>query len=312
MIFYPEGTKISKAPSNITELMQTMHTKQIVEAVAISCDSSRNLHFNLGEINAIMPKEECTYNAKESDVRDIAILSRVGRKTCFIIKDIVFDDNDVYALISRKEAQIQCMEEYINAINIGDVISAKVTHLENFGAFCDIGCGIIALLPIDCMSVSRISSAADRFYQGQEIYCIVKNKDIFGRLVLSTKELFGTWTQNAANYHIGQSVIGIVRSIETYGVFIELAPNLTGLAENTIDVKCGQCVSVFIKNIQEEKMKIKLSILQKVDDVPTKHYTYSQTSGHVHKWVYSTQNSTKFMQTVFDENTINDYNDTIL
>ena len=37
-----------------------------------------------------------------------------------------------------------------------------VTHIEPFGAFCDVGCGISALLPIDCMSVSRISSPADR------------------------------------------------------------------------------------------------------------------------------------------------------
>ena len=51
----------------------------------------------------------------------------------------------------------------------GDVINAKVTHLEPFGAFVDIGCGIIGLLSIENISVSRISHPKDRFYVGQNI-----------------------------------------------------------------------------------------------------------------------------------------------
>ena len=51
---------------------------------------------------------------------------------------------------------------------------AKITHLETFGAFCDIGCGNVALLPIDAISVSRISHPKDRFQVGDNIKAIVK------------------------------------------------------------------------------------------------------------------------------------------
>ncbi len=308
MLFYPENTKIPSAPQNIEAITHAIIEKNIYEACALSCDAQRNLHFNLGEIRGFMPRNECAYTETNTPVRDIAILSRVGRKTCFVIKDIVINNGDVYALLSRKNAQTTCKEQYINKLKSGDIISAKITHLENFGAFCDVGCGISALLPIDCMSVSRIVSTHDRFKLGQDIYCVVKNKDELGRLVLSTKELFGTWLENANMFHIGQTVIGIVRSIETYGVFIELAPNLTGLAEYSDDIECGRCVSVFIKNIQPEKMKIKLSVLNIVDDIPKKEYTYTKTSGHISKWMYSTEGGVKFMQTVFDEEADIDYN----
>ncbi len=61
--------------------------------------------------------------------------------------------------------------------------ACTVTHIEPFGAFCDVGCGISALLPIDCMSVSRISSPADRVSVGQQILCALKNRDAQGRFV---------------------------------------------------------------------------------------------------------------------------------
>ncbi|MGL0910084.1 hypothetical protein ACSTB0_13670, partial [Faecalibacterium wellingii] len=42
--------------------------------------------------------------------------------------------------------------------------------------------------------------------------------------------LLGTWEENAAGFTVGETVVGIVRSVEEYGTFIEIAPNLAGLA----------------------------------------------------------------------------------
>ncbi|MFQ9410391.1 MAG: hypothetical protein ACLR1T_04200 [Evtepia gabavorous] len=46
-----------------------------------------------------------------------------------------------------------------------------MTHLEGFGAFVDVGCGVVSLIGIENCSVSRISHPARRFTVGQEI-CI--------------------------------------------------------------------------------------------------------------------------------------------
>ena len=122
--------------------------------------------------------------------------------------------------------------------NPGDIIPARVTHLEQFGCFVDVGCGIPSLIPIDAISVSRISHPSDRFKVGQDIKVIIKSLDN-GRIWLSHKELFGTWSENAAMFKTGETVSGIVRSVEDYGIFIELTPNLAGLAEPRHEVSVG-------------------------------------------------------------------------
>ena len=84
-------------------------------------------------------------------------------------------------------------------------------------------------------------------------------------------------------------MVGIVRSVEEYGTFIEIAPNLAGLAESCTDLAPGQAVSVYIKNILPEKMKIKLVI----------ELRYFITEGHLDRWVYSTPGSSKRIETDF-------------
>ena len=96
--------------------------------------------------------------------------------------------------------------------------------MEPFGAFCDIGAGISALLPIDSISVSRIPHPNARFSTGQNIRAIVKSCDELGRITLSHRELLGTWEENSAAFKAGETVPGIVRSVEKYGIFVELTP----------------------------------------------------------------------------------------
>ena len=183
----------------------------------------------------------------------------------------------------------------------GDVIEARITRLDPFGAFCDIGCGIISLLPIDCMSVSRISHPRDRFRNGQIIKAVVKNTaDEFGRITLTHRELLGTWEENASKFTSGQTAAGIVRSIEDYGVFVELAPNLAGLAECREDVEVGQSAAVFIKNIIPDRMKVKLAIIDCSDrenSIPD--YDYPDID-HIDRWKYSPDNCEKLIESVFE------------
>ena len=113
---------------------------------------------------------------------------------------------------------------------------------------------------IDCISVSRISHPSDRFTLGQTIQAVVTSVSDF-RIGLSHKELLGTWMENAAKFAVGETVSGIVRSVESYGIFVELTPNLAGLAEPKEHILPKQRASVYIKAIIPEKMKIKLVLI---------------------------------------------------
>ncbi|MBQ5746985.1 MAG: 30S ribosomal protein S1, partial [Clostridia bacterium] len=108
-----------------------------------------------------------------------------------------------------------------------------------------------------------------------------------GRIALSHKELLGSWEENAGRFEIGQTVAGIVRSIENYGIFVELAPNLAGLAEYKAGVEVGEVASVYIKNIIPQKMKVKLVIIDSYSsDKSFIKNEYFITEGNVADWKY--------------------------
>ena len=265
--FYPEGVLINTAVnknalSSLQGIKEAAARGQILEGRAVLCDKEHNLHIDMGVMKGIIPRNEGAVGIEEGYIRDIALISRVGKNVCFVIDEIRKNsEGRLYAVLSRKKAQRKVIEEYSDKLNIGDIIEVKVSHLENFGAFCDIGAGVTALLPIEAISVSRIPHPSARFFVGQTIRCVVSGRDELGRLSLSHKELLGTWEENAALFRIGETVPGIIRSVESYGVFIELAPNLAGLAEYNPDVKEGMSAAVYIKNIIPERKKIKLIIV---------------------------------------------------
>jgi len=303
--YFPEGwlsdTVTNKkkifTPLSITQAMQS---GDILEAAVLMCDADHNLIVNLGCMNGIIPRVDGAVGIKEGTVRDIALISRVGKSVCFTVKCVETDSGGkMYAILSRREAQIQCSDNYISKLTPGDVIDARVTHLETFGAFCDIGCGIIAMLPIDSISVSRIAHPRDRFRIGDDIKVVVKQIMPDGRVMLSHKELLGTWEENADLIKAGQTVTGIIRSVESYGVFVEITPNLAGLAEPKADVSVGQQASVFIKSIIREKMKVKLIIIDSFDSyyvTPIKYFTDEE---HLDEWYYSPPDSVKQIYTEF-------------
>ena len=283
------------------DLEQCMATGEILQSTALAFDTNSRLRFDLCGFKAYMPYAECVEPAKGEHIKDIAVLTRVGRPTCFVItgSTVEADGETIYAL-SRAQAQRTCHRQYLDQLEAGSVIPCTVTHIENFGAFCDVGCGISALLPIDCLSVSRISSPADRVSVGQQLLCAIKNRDAQGRIVLTLRELLGTWSENAACFAPGETVVGIVRSVEDYGVFIEISPNLAGLAEFDPQLPPGQTVSVYIKNILPEKMKIKLVVVNKNLDQPLRFEPhYFVTAGKMKSWIYSTPQSRKQIETVF-------------
>ena len=254
-------------------------------------------------MRGIIPKEEAQY-LKNEETKDIAILTRVGKTVCFTVQGFERDPSgEVVAILSRRLAQKECMHSFIETLAPGDIIPAKITHLEAFGAFVDIGCGIISLLSIDSISVSRISHPSERLAVGDTVYTVVKSIDERGRIYVSSRELLGSWQENANLFTEGQTVRGIVRSVESYGVFVELKPNLAGLAEYKEDVSIGQTAAVYIKSIIPEKMKIKLIIIDAHDaqtyTEPLEYFIDTEAVSHIDRWVYSPKESKRIIESVF-------------
>ncbi len=301
--FNPEGwnsTELKKNRYTSADLAEAKIQETVLEAPVVMCDATHNLVVNLGCMKGVIPRAEGALGISEGLTRDIALISRVGKPVCFVVSEITTDaSGKPYALLSRRRAQELCREYILNNFKNGDITPAKVTHLESFGAFCDIGCGNIALLPIDAISVSRISHPKDRFYVGENIKAVIKSIADDGKITLSHKELLGTWDENAEMFCAGQTVSGVVRSVEDYGVFVEITPNLAGLAEPKCGVKVGQQASVYIKSIIREKMKIKLIIIDSFDTGYSPEIKYFYDGNNISEWDYSPTDCSKKIFTKF-------------
>jgi small subunit ribosomal protein S1 len=308
--YKPEGSLIKNERnyqllSSKSGLDRALEEQIILEAPVILCNHNFDLHVELPfGMRGIIPREEVEYSNKGDHIKDIAILTRVGKTVCFkVIGYRTSQSGELTAILSRRAAQRECIENYLNTLVPGDIIPAKVTHLESFGAFLDVGCGRISLLSIDSISVSRISHPSARLSVGDMIYVVVKSIDDRGRIFLSGRELLGTWEENAAIFSEGQTVRGVIRSVENYGIFVELAPNLAGLAEYRDDVYPGQTAAVYIKSIIKDKMKIKLIIIDTDDShqppSPLPYFIDPEEISHIDYWRYSPMVSSKVIETVF-------------
>ena len=308
MQFHPEGHLMDTfenraAHQTPASLAEAMRDGKILEAKSIMCDSKHNLIVDLKFMRGIIPREEAAIGIQEGTVRDIAILSRVNRPVSFLVKDFIRDDyGRITALLSRRAAQEKCREEFICKLSPGDVIDARITHMEPFGVFADIGCGIVSLLPIDAISVSRIDHPRERFLVGMDIRAVVKCREK-SRVTLTHKELLGTWEENAVRFRPGETVGGTICSIESYGVFVELTPNLVGLAEVKENIYPGQQASVFIKSILPTRMKVKLIIIETFDPEPKRPAPpeYFFQGDHMDRFLYSPPQCEKHIATYFTQ-----------
>lgn len=293
--YLPEGMNKTYR-DNATSLLSLSDVKRYakegtpLELFIERCDSGHNLHGTLCGFHAVIPRAEAIFPAISGADKEIAVLTLVGKPVCCVLTDMTIDETGkTVLLLSRKQLQIKALDYLLQTLSEGDVIPAAITSMAPVGVFADIGCGVIALLPIRQISVSRIGHPRERFCDHAQIFAAIQRIDpAQNRFLLSHKELLGTWEENAAVFHEGETVTGIVRGVKSYGIFIELAPNLTGLAEPCEDFSDGDRVSVLIKAILPERHKVKLHIVGKlppqIKHMPLHYYI---KSGNINGWSYT-------------------------
>ena len=315
-MYKPEGGRIHSAENrDYLSTPQGMERARlegvILEGVVTLCDSRLCLHVDLPCAHGIILPEEAVLCRAGEVRKDIALITRVGKPIAFCITSIENHGGRLIAVLSRRLAQEKCAREYLAALRAGDLIPARVTHMEPFGAFLDIGCGISSLLSVDCISVSRISHPRDRLRVGAELFVAIKSIDReSGRIYVTLRELLGTWEENVADFEAGQTVTGIIRSVESYGVFVELTPNLAGLAEvrecdmEELRTHVGQNAAVYIKSIVPERMKIKLVLIDPACGTPSirplRYYIDPEETPRLLHWVYSPAGARKVVETDFE------------
>ena len=138
---------------------------------------------------------------------------------------------------------------------------------------------------------AKIYVAGHRGMVGSAIVRELQRQGYTNIITRTHKELLGTWLENASRFSEGDTVRGTVRGVMDYGCFVELAPNLSGLTDQREDLREGDGVSVTIRSIRPERMKIKLQVIEVLPPAgPPETLPYWITDGVLDRWVYSPAN----------------------
>ena len=251
--FLPEGWE----KDNFTGI------EDIYQGIVEKCDENYNLHVKLDSgLVGIIPRREIeALNLDDEGFPKTNLcVGKVHKYVQFKIKE---KDGDS-CIFSRKDAQKEVLNSVKTDLKEGQIVNGIVKNITPYGAFVDIGGGIVGLVHIEDLSVARIKTPYERIKIGQKLNIVVKSIDrSLGRVNLSYKEQFGSWEENANNFSVGMKAKGIIRETEKNknGIFIELTPNLVGMAEYKEGLNYGEKIDVAIKKIDYDKKKIKLVIL---------------------------------------------------
>lgn len=303
--YSPENLNNTKYGGMSLKLItDAISNKAPLEAKVVSCDKDNTLKLRLGQnIVGKIPFDELEYNIHGEETKRASAVSKISKYVRFIPLEIKQIDEVSYeVLCSRKMVQKDCFDNFISKLTPGDIIDAKPIKTLGYGTFCDIGCGIIALLPTNNISVTHVIDQENIFRNISRLKVIISSIDDHNRIQLSHKELLGTWEENVAAFEEQDITYGTVLSIEDYGIFVRLSQNLSGLAEPVaFKVEPGDLVSVRITNIKPDKMKVKLLILEKLGKNENDYtpFNYSIQSGHITDWVYSTESAPRRIESHF-------------
>ena len=251
--FFPEGWKSEEIED----------TKDILQGIVKNCDKDYNLHVELKNgMHGIIPRQEIeAINVDEKGYpKENLCIGKVHKYVQFKLKE---KDGDKL-IFSRKDVQQEVLNSVKTDLKVGDNIKGIVKNITPYGAFIDIGGGVVGLAYIEDLSVARIKTPYERLKIGQNVNIVVKsiNRET-GKINLSYKDTLGTWEENAHKFSAGMNVKGIVRETEKNknGIFIEITPNLVGMAEYKDGLEYGKQVDIHIKKIDYDKKKVKVVLL---------------------------------------------------
>lgn len=212
------------------------------------------LVLDLKDAKGLIKREEV-----DSEIEWKSLISFVGREIQYVIKEIDREKNIVYA--SRKDAQIKTREAIITRLQEGEVMNAKVINLVRYGAFVEIN-GVTGLLKNQDFA-SDYTAAKDVLKIGDTVN--VKLRKISSRLLFESVEKYKNPTIFDFDlFERNQVVLGTVVTVQPWGAFIRIAPNIDALCSlpGTGELEEGVRVRFRITKVNKEEEKIRGKIIE--------------------------------------------------
>lgn len=253
-----------KRKYSLKQLEEIKNKQEVLDMYVTDIDDSFNMIGVIGKnIKAIIPRDESSSIVGDDGlVEEKHIINKKGKILHVCIKEIINNNDNIELIVSKKILELKVRKWMYMHLKPGMRLKGVVVSTNDYAAFVDVGGGVTGILKLENISDILIQKASDVLHIGQRINVIVKKFDRdTGRIELTYKEILGTFEDNISKFKEGDIVDGTIRNRIKSGIFVEIAPNVVGLAEHVNGLEYGQKVLVSIKRIIPEKKKVKLIII---------------------------------------------------
>ena len=200
----------------------------------------------------------------------VSVGDSVRAKLLSVSKD---DKGRVRISLSRKQAEGDPWAGVADKVVAGSVMEGKVVRTAPFGAFVELAPGIEGLVHISELSwTKRVHKAEDVVNVGDVVNVKVKEVNADARRIsLSLRDAEGDpWQDVATRFAAGTVVTGTVESRAQFGLFVNLAPGITGLLPAGVIKGCknaaelnkldkGDSVTLTVQNLDTAARRISLA-----------------------------------------------------
>ncbi len=148
----------------------------------------------------------------------------------FNVRIITAEQQGEKLIVSERAVIEEELIQKIGKLSIGDVVEGEITGVVDFGAFVKFGNELEGLVHISELAWQRIEDPKDIVKVGAKVTAQIIAIDN-DRISLSLKRLQkDPWEDAVKKYKISQVVKGKVLKLAPFGAFIELDPEIHGLA----------------------------------------------------------------------------------
>lgn len=221
----------------------------------------------MGMIGVIPEKEATiykhTYPHGDESYIPYQISSIVGKK---IIARVIGITSGIY-ILSRRETIREAYEQI--ASKAKENVYARVTAIYEYGLFCDIGNGVIGLVPISYCSQCHMEKLKNYFSVGDIIkvnITEIKTAEEDYRITLSRKDAYKPLLLDPVAPKVGDICTGTIclPVLTADGYFVEITPTISGIVDIPYEVpriKEGTPASFYVKRVTERGLKLELNAL---------------------------------------------------
>jgi small subunit ribosomal protein S1 len=254
----------------LTQIQEGMIVKGIVKNI-----TDYGAFIDLGGIDGLLHITDMSWGR----VKHPSALLNLGDE--IEVKILKFDTDKERVSLGLKQVQPNPWEQAQEKFKPGLRVKGEIVSVKDYGIFVELEDGIEGLIHVSEMSwTGKIKNPAKHYNVGETIEAEVLDVDIENkRISLGVKQLHpNPWDDIIAKYPLGNKVVGKIKSLVEFGIFVDLGEEVDALihvsdiswTKKNVNLnqeyKEGDDIEAIVLSVDKENQKFCLGIKQLEED----------------------------------------------